>query len=329
MGHRFAGSAWRHNGGELCGYAKVVRDRMRDKQAEGGAWPATPCSWPVVHDSVIVTDLEGMVTYWNDGATRLFGWTAAEMRGRPIADRVPPEARPAMAERMAKLRAGDDFAGEWEDYRKDGSRVWIEARATLSRDRTGRPIGYLGLAHDVTERKKVEDALRQSEERFRELFENAADAVYTVDLQGHFTSANAASERLTGYSVDELLRMKVPDLMTPEQLERSVKMLEAKLTGGNRTVYDLELLTKDGQAPVRANQQPAHRPRRPTRRRARHRRDLTEQKRSDEIVRASEQRFPRHNGAQLGRGWSACCRRHRPGTPAPPRRACWALRRQR
>ncbi len=238
-------SALRDDGGGLRGYAKVVRDRTRDKEAEG-AMARDALLLANVHDSVIVIDLEGVVTYWNEGATRLFGWTAAEMLGRPSTDRVPPEARPAMAERQAALRADDEFTGEWLDYRKDGSRVWIEARVTPLRDRAGQPIGFLGLAHDVTERKKVADALRQSEERFRELFENAADAVYTIDLQGNFTSGNAAAERLTGYSLDELMRMKIPDLLSPEQLERAVKMLEAKLTGGSRTVYELELLTKDG-----------------------------------------------------------------------------------
>src|SRR5579871_6588787 len=114
-----------------------------------------------VRDSVIVTDPDGVVTYWNEGATRLFGWTAGEMVGRPLTDRVPEEARARMAEATRAIRDGADFAGEWHDWRKDGSRVWIDARVSRITDPAGRPIAILGLAHDLTERKAMEDELRR------------------------------------------------------------------------------------------------------------------------------------------------------------------------
>src|SRR6516162_3752104 len=62
-----------------------------------------------VRDSVIVTDLGGVVTYWNEGATRLFGWTADEMLGRPLTERVPEAARPPMAEKTRAIAGGEEF----------------------------------------------------------------------------------------------------------------------------------------------------------------------------------------------------------------------------
>jgi PAS domain S-box-containing protein len=118
-----------------------------------------------VRDSVIVTDREGIVTYWNEGATRLFGWTAEEMLGRPLVERVPEAERERMSAASRAIAEGKDFAGQWEDYRKDGSRVWIEARVTRITDATGAPIGLLGLAYDISERKRAEEALRGSAER--------------------------------------------------------------------------------------------------------------------------------------------------------------------
>src|SRR5581483_7523433 len=70
-----------------------------------------------------------------------------------------------MAEATRAIRNGQDFVGEWEDYRKDGSRVWIDARVTRVNDATGKMVAILGLSHDITERKKAEDALREADRR--------------------------------------------------------------------------------------------------------------------------------------------------------------------
>src|SRR3954470_13194446 len=81
-----------------------------------------------VRDSVILTDLAGTVTFWNEGATRLFGWAADEMLGRPYADRLPEEARGEVTGWIGRIAAGAaEFAGEWLDWRRDGSRGWIAA----------------------------------------------------------------------------------------------------------------------------------------------------------------------------------------------------------
>jgi PAS domain S-box-containing protein len=122
-----------------------------------------------VQDSVIVTDLEGVVTYWNEGATRLFGWRAEEMLGRPLLERVPDSARATMNAVFRETTGGKDFAGEWEDYRKDGSRFWIAARVTRIYDAVGTPVGVMGVAHDITDRKRAEKALRDYADRLHGL----------------------------------------------------------------------------------------------------------------------------------------------------------------
>jgi two-component system cell cycle sensor histidine kinase/response regulator CckA len=116
-----------------------------------------------VRDAIVVTDPEGVVTYWNEGATRLFGWTAGEMLGRPLTDRVPEEGRAAMVAQLRNLRAGQENAGESEDYRKDGTRVWIDARVSRITDPSGRAAGFLALAHDVSERRLLEARYRQAQ----------------------------------------------------------------------------------------------------------------------------------------------------------------------
>jgi PAS domain S-box-containing protein len=115
-----------------------------------------------VRDSVIVTDLGGVVTYWNEGATRLFGWAAQEMLGRPLTDRLPEEARAEARDWIGRIRRGVEFEGDRQDYRKDGSRVWIHARTSLIKDSGGRPVAIMGLSHDINERRGLEEQLRQS-----------------------------------------------------------------------------------------------------------------------------------------------------------------------
>jgi PAS domain S-box-containing protein len=111
-----------------------------------------------VRDSVIVTDLEGIVTFWNEGATHLFGWTAEEMVGRSNADRFPEPTRTEVKRWIAKIAAGEtEFDGEWLDTRRDGSPIWIEATTRLLRRPDGSPAGVMGVSRNISDRKKAED----------------------------------------------------------------------------------------------------------------------------------------------------------------------------
>src|SRR6185312_15590040 len=111
----------------LRGFGKVFRDATARKLAEERL-TRDALLLANVQDAVVMTDPGGVVTYWNEGAARLFGWTAAEMVGRPYADRFPEPVRSWVAAEIRSRAAGSEWAGEFEDYRKDGSRVWIEAR---------------------------------------------------------------------------------------------------------------------------------------------------------------------------------------------------------
>jgi PAS domain S-box-containing protein len=150
--------------GRIIGASKIARDitelkRTRDALARDAKILAS------VRDSVVVTDLEGVVTYWNEGATRLFGWTAEEMVGRPYVDRFHEPIRTFIADQVRERASGVEWSGEYEEFRKDGSRVWIDAHVSLVTDAARRPIGILGLAHDITERKRAEEALREADRR--------------------------------------------------------------------------------------------------------------------------------------------------------------------
>jgi len=138
----------------------------------------------------------------------------------------------------------------WRHRRKDGTFFDAEVitHPMMFKDRQA----HLVVALDVTARARVEEELRDSEERYRDLFEHANDIVFTTDLSGKFTSFNKMGELVTGIPVEEALTKNIADLLSPQDLELARNMREQKMMGGGRTTYELQILRKDGQPVILA-----------------------------------------------------------------------------
>jgi PAS domain S-box-containing protein len=142
-------------------------------------------------DAIIGKTLQGIVTSWNKGAERLFGYTASEIIGLPIITLIPPDRQEEEVEILERLRRGervDHF--ETVRVRKDGTPVDVSLTISPIKDSSGRIIGASKVARDIGERKRLEEALRRSEAKFRGLLEKLPAAAYTCDAEGLITYFN-------------------------------------------------------------------------------------------------------------------------------------------
>jgi PAS domain S-box-containing protein len=171
--------------------------------------------------AIFLLDTAGRVVSWNAGAQRLKGYKAEEIIGKHFSIFYPPDALqrgwPDYELKMA-ARTGS-FGDEGWRLRKDGSRFWANVTITALKSPSGTVRGFLKITRDITERKQAEEALRQSEERFRLLVEGVQDyAIFMLDPGGHIASWNIGAERLKRYSRQEILGKHFSIFYPPDAL---------------------------------------------------------------------------------------------------------------
>ncbi|HET9479978.1 MAG TPA: PAS domain S-box protein, partial [Pyrinomonadaceae bacterium] len=197
-------------------------------------------------DIIYTLNMSGYITSMNAAGARFFGCTPIEMRGRHWSELVGSESATADIEQMKNHRGSSPLRSTYRLPDAKGELRCLEGMSTVECDRRGQPIGVRGVVRDITEQQRADEAIRESEARYRELFENANDIIYTHDLQGNFTSLNRNGERITGYSREETLRMNVADVIAPEYLGLAREMIAHKAAEHVSTVYEIDIISKKG-----------------------------------------------------------------------------------
>ncbi len=200
-------------------------------------------------DAIITMDDRGIISFVNAGTENIFGYTEAEMMGQQLTMLIPVRLREAHGAGLERyLRSGKRSipwkAVELPGLHRDGHEIELEL-SFAAYDKDGERF-FTSVIRDITERKHSQEALKESESRFRDLFENANDLIYTHDLEGKFTSLNRAGERITGYSRDEALNMQISQVVAPEYLEYAQRMTMRKLVGELPSSYEVEIIAKEG-----------------------------------------------------------------------------------
>ena len=200
--------------------SSAIRDITERKRAEA-ALAKLAAIVESSDDAIISKDLNGVITSWNAGAQRMFGYAEAEVVGQPMAIIIPPDLRNEETQILQQLREGGHLR-HYETIRvaKHGMRVDVSLTVSPMKDSEGRVVGISKIARDITERKRAEKALRESEDRYRDLVEHSQDLLCTHDLAGKLLSANPAPARILGYEVAELLEIPMRELIAPEYREQ-------------------------------------------------------------------------------------------------------------
>ncbi|OJT25105.1 hypothetical protein BO221_12055 [Archangium sp. Cb G35] len=158
--------------------------------------------------AIFMLDLSGRVRSWNNGAERIIGYTREEILGKHISIFSPPdESNTGKSEYELRIATTEGrFEEEGWRVRKNGERFWASVILTAMRDAKGRVTGFAKVTRDLTERRKAEEELRQSEERFRALVTSVKDyAIFMVGPDGRVESWNLGAQRIKGYEAKEII----------------------------------------------------------------------------------------------------------------------------
>jgi PAS domain S-box-containing protein len=200
----------------------------------------------VLDYAIFLLDPTGHIVSWNRGAERLKQYRAEEVIGQHFSIFYPPES----ADRPARELAEAEELGRVEDegwrLRKDGSRFWANVVITALRDGSGHLVGFAKVTRDLTERLRVEEKLRQSEERFRLMVQSVVDyAIFMLDPGGYISTWNEGAHRLKGYEPEEIIGRHFSIFYPPEDAGLPERLL-ARAAREGRVEAEGWRVRKDG-----------------------------------------------------------------------------------
>ncbi|MBN1238628.1 MAG: PAS domain S-box protein [Gammaproteobacteria bacterium] len=234
-------TALRDEDGRLVGFSKVTRDLTEKRQQAEQLRISEERFRALVENvrdyAIFMLDKDGFVSTWNEGARHLKGYEADEIIGSHVSRFYPPEdlKRRWPEHELKTAMLEGRFEDEGWRIRKDGSRFWANVVITALRDRSGDLIGFSKITRDLTERRKHEQQIAESEERFRLLVEGVRDyAIVMLDRRGFVSSWNTGAQKIKGYSAQEVIGRHYSHFFASEDIAANKpwhQLIEAKEHG--------------------------------------------------------------------------------------------------
>lgn len=197
-------------------------------------------------EAIVLTDVEGRIVRWMGRAEQVFGFSSSQVTGTPIDRLLDPTYRAAMTPaEVSKLRRGEGPA-ELPFVRRDGTPLHVASSASVVMDGDGKRSYLVHIFRDVSERRRAEQLLGHTEEKFRTLVETAQEVIVTVSPEGLITSLNPAFERTLGWPVRDWLGRHYSHLLHPEDLVTTESATATALRGGSPSLVVARTRTRDG-----------------------------------------------------------------------------------
>lgn len=237
--------------GKLAGYRGADRDITERTIAEEKLKESEEKYRRIVEtarEGIWIADKETKTTYVNERMAEMMGCVPEEMIGRKTSDFMDEEGKAALENLIEQREKGVAGSFEFKFIRKDGSDLWAISNSTPLFDKDGGYAGSFGMLSDITDRKRIENELKISEERARNLIRYAPAGIYEIDFRtGKFTSVNDVMCQMTGYSREELLGMDAPEILDSEG-KTLFRQRVKKWLAGEKPEENVEykIVTKDG-----------------------------------------------------------------------------------
>ena len=211
----------RDGAGKVVGVIVVCRD-VTERQRAAETLTRLAALVESSEDAIVSQGPDGRIVSWNAGAARLFGYPAEEAIGQPAALVVPPERADELIRINTRLARGEPTLHlDTIRMRRDGRRFECSVSLFPLKDAAGHPLGAALFAHEITERKQMEQALREGEQRFRQLAETIPHLVWTAEPDGSLDYFNQRAFDYTGMTFEQLIRWGWDLVVHPDDLPRT------------------------------------------------------------------------------------------------------------
>jgi PAS domain S-box-containing protein len=229
---------------------KQAKSKSESGEVEQALKDSKESGWTLlnsIQEGYYEVDLAGTYTFFNSSMSKILGYTEEEMIGMNYRLYTDKEnAEKIFRDFNEVYRTGISSKLDYEQIKKDGSKLYVETSVALMRDLLGQTIGFRGIVRDITERRQMEEALRESGERYRDMIENSSDLIQSVDIEGKFIFVNSAWYESLGYTEEELPDLSLFQIIHPDSMAHCQRIFQDIMSGHSVKDTQAKFVSKSG-----------------------------------------------------------------------------------
>jgi PAS domain S-box-containing protein len=231
--------------GKIVGVSKIARD-ITQRKVEERQLTEQARLLDLSSDAILVRDMFDRVVYWNHGAKEIYGYSGEEAMGKVTPKLLRTEYSEPRKNIFRKLHRDNRWSGELVHTRKDGIKITVNSRWALDRDTDGKPVFILETNNDITEEKRAQEKIRESEAQMRAIVEQATAGMARADREGHISFVNRRFCEIVGYDESEILGRDTSHFTHPDDIRKTHKLFRELIANAKPFQLEKRYLRKDG-----------------------------------------------------------------------------------